>query len=81
MSKSKMPAERKVYSFPSRFGTHSSMVDETKSDDQNCYATDEFGSYITRREYVDSGLADPIRTATSRLGKLFEKSAKEKDKR
>ncbi len=59
-----------TYPFPSRFGSHSSMVLSQNEDEVLC--EDEFGRYSTSKKNLDSGLADPNRTATSRISKLFQ---------
>lgn len=80
------PAKSKVYGYPSRFGSHSSMVKEALGEGEgalpiigviNCVCEDEYGLYVTERSRLDSGLADPNRYAVNRLGKLFEKTVKE----
>ena len=78
MSKAKqagMPEKAKVYGYPSRFGTHSTMVDEEKTkelnDPRRVVCADEHGTYITEKNRVDSKMADPNRYTTSRIGKLF----------
>lgn len=73
------------YKCPSRFGSHTSMVvtdegEEAKSElnDNEVICEDEFGRYKTKRSRLDDGLADPARFASSRLGKLYEKSTDKK---
>lgn len=58
-----------TYDYPSRFGSHSSMVNYSKTasayeltnDESIIVCTDEFGDYVTKRRFLDSGLADPNR--------------------
>ena len=65
------PAKKEKYPHPSRFGSHSSMIDEEKTselnDENRVVLLDEHGSYITSRDRLDAGGADPRRYATSRL--------------
>jgi len=62
------------YPYPSRYGTHKSMVLDTQvASNGQTYAkcADEYGEYITPLSNVDSGLSDPNRTSQKRLSKLF----------
>lgn len=59
-----------TYPYPSRYGSHLTMVVSENGDTVTC--EDEFGKYSTKKGYLDSGLTDPNRTATSRLGKLLQ---------
>lgn len=72
---------RSVYAFPSRFGSHASMVNAEKTaelnDSTRCVIDDEYGQYTTLKNRLDTGMADPNRYATSRLDKLAEKVDKE----
>lgn len=76
---------KQAYPYPSRFGSHKSMVieyvllDNLGDDTAKAILEDEHGTYITDVDRLDSGLADPNRHATSRLTKLFEKSKDKKD--
>jgi hypothetical protein len=81
MAKSKGPPEKKEkYKYPSRFGSHSSMInyDETTklNDIDRIVLTDEFGDYITYRENIDRPETDQNRCRSSRLGKLYERTEK-----
>lgn len=54
------------YEFPSRFGSHSSMiVKDDKGIEKTCenlvVLKDENGEYSTERKYLDTGLVDPNR--------------------
>jgi len=73
--KTLLPENKKLYKFPSRFGSHSSMVNEEKTstlkDTSLVVLEDEFGEYTTERNRLDSGLADPNRYALARIDKLF----------
>ena len=53
--------------FPSPYGSHKSMVDESckLANDKFVVCIDEFGPYVTERNRLDSGLADPHRHATA----------------
>lgn len=70
------PQKKAAYPYPSRFGSHLSMLNTEKSMVENgiVVLTDEHGDYKTELVRLDNGLADPNRYATSRLRKLFEKS-------
>lgn len=65
------------YPYPSRFGSHASMVINDDLIDKNVTCQDEFGEYTTQADRLDNGLADPNRYAESRLSKLFEGRTKE----
>lgn len=75
--------KKKNYSFPSVFGSHTSMINEAKTEklqDKNLVVlTDEFGDYTTEKNRLNSGLADPNRYQQSRLDKLFNKRKEEKE--
>lgn len=71
------PQKSKVYGYPSRFGSHSSMVKPGHNDGDFCVCVDEYGEYVTNSNRLDTGLADPNRYSITRLGKLFEKTVKE----
>jgi len=60
------PNERKIpYPYPSRYGTHKSMVVEQTDGVVVC--EDEFGKYITSADRIDNGTADPNRFDHRRL--------------
>lgn len=69
------------YPYPSRYGSHKSMVVKD-SDDYNdtdyVVCKDEFGEYITSKNRLDNGLADPNRCASSRLTNLFVRVKEDK---
>ena len=58
-----VPAKQESYKYPTRFGSHSSMIDEEKTgelnNDKRVVLEDEHGYYTTDRKRIDSGLADP----------------------
>lgn len=59
-------AKAEKYDYPSYYGSHSSMIDKDLTaclvDDKKYVALkDEFGSYVTERANLDTGLADPYR--------------------
>jgi hypothetical protein len=66
-----VPVKIERYSYPSRYGSHSSMIDEEKTEELNSedevVLKDEFGFYTTQRKMVDNGLADPKRYQTDRV--------------
>lgn len=75
---------KQVYPYPSRYGSHKSMVNEEQTIIRGLTANkvvldDEFGSYETERVRLDDKTCDHNRCATSRLGKLFEKSKDRKE--
>ena len=67
----RIPTKHEDYKYPTRFGSHSSMIDEEKTselkDDQIVVLEDEHGYYTTDRKRLDSGLADPNRYNGDRL--------------
>lgn len=64
-SKSGMPTKQAEYQYPSNYGSHKSMVVEER-DDGTVVCKDEFGNYVTDKDRLDTGLADPNRYAMSR---------------
>ena len=75
---SKQKEKTVKYLYPSRFGSHASMVMEEESskleNKSEVVLQDEFGLYTTFRCRLDSGLADPRRYNESRLTKLHEEA-------
>ena len=74
-------AKQEVYKYPSRFGSHKSMVvteSPTEEESGKVICEDEFGRYETQVNRLDNGCADPNRFASSRLGKLYEKTVDKK---
>ena len=67
----RIPAKVEPYAYPSRYGSHSSMVDEEKTNqlgsEDEVVLKDEWGFYTTKRDRIDSGLSDPKRYCTSRV--------------
>ena len=66
------PIKKEEYLYPTRFGSHSSMIDDEKTSELNdeenkVVLLDEHGYYITSKDRLDSGLADPKRTDGRRL--------------
>lgn len=59
------------YPYPSRFGSHSSMVLGEADNNGMVPCGDEYGQYLTHYSNIDSGMVDPSRTDSRRLGKLF----------
>jgi len=54
-----------VYPFPSRFGSHSSMIVEEHDwslQPGEVLLEDEYGQYVTTTSRLDNGLNDPNRT-------------------
>ncbi len=60
------PQKKEDYLYPSRYGSHASMIDEEKTseltDEKMVVLKDEHGMYITYKDRLDNGLADPKRT-------------------
>lgn len=62
-----MSDKKENYVFPSRFGSHASMVDKEATnklipyESDNVVLKDEFGFYTTLKNRLDTGLADPNR--------------------
>jgi hypothetical protein len=54
--------QKKIYPYPSEYGSHSSMIDEKLTEELNkpnmVVCRDEHGTYITERKRLDDGLAD-----------------------
>jgi len=61
--------DTKVYEYPSRFGSHSSMV--VREDGDSIICKDEFGEYKTERLRLDVG-ADPNRWDLGKRGVKVE---------
>jgi len=57
-------AKEDNYPFPSRYGSHQSMV--IKENDGTVVCKDEYGEYTTSKDRLDTGGADPNRYALSR---------------
>jgi len=66
-------ATNKPYKYPSRFGSHSSMIDETATAElangNLIVCADDYGTYTTERDRLDTGLADPNRYTSDRVPK------------
>lgn len=60
--------KQEKYPFPSRFGSHASMIDSSFSEfvtDPNfVVCKDTEGLYITEKKRLDSGMSDPFRYAS-----------------
>ena len=67
----RIPAKQEPYKYKTRYGSHSDMIDEDKTselnDENKVVLLDEHGYYITSRDRIDSGLADPKRSDGRRL--------------
>lgn len=67
MAKKKViiPEVKAKYEYPSRYGTHSSMILKEETEDigmeEVVICKDEYGKYATTTRHVDSGMADPNR--------------------
>jgi hypothetical protein len=67
MGKSKAvdTTKKEVYQYPSRFGSHKTMVDEAETaklnHDTMVICKDDFGLYVTERKRLDDGMADSYR--------------------
>ena len=66
-----VPKQQEKYPYPSRYGSHASMLDKEKTGelnkDKKAVLEDEHGYYVTDEGRIDSGLADPHRHDPSRL--------------
>ena len=62
--------KKEEYACPSRFGSHKSMV-IAEREDGTVVCHDEFGDYITPKNRVDNGSADPNRYTESRIAVLL----------
>ena len=69
--RTRVPAKETTYPYPTRYGSHASMIDEEKTGelnkDKKVVIKDEHGYYVTDESRIDSGLADPNRYESSRL--------------
>ena len=77
MSKAFVQTKVVKYPYPSRFGSHKSMLINDDLIDNNITCEDEFGEYNTTRDRLDNGRSDPNRYTTSRLKPLFQNRSKE----
>ena len=67
-------SKKEKYLYPSRHGSHSSMINEEKTAElialyghsKNVVLEDENGFYITEKRRIDTGLADPSRYSSRR---------------
>ena len=67
------PSKTETYKFPSRYGSHASMVFADAEEGDKVICKDEFGEYITEKNRIDNRLADPNRySATSRIARTKE---------
>ena len=57
--KKQLPVKSEKYPYPSRYGSHNSMVFFRLG--KTVFCRDEFGPYITSVDKLDNGLADPNR--------------------
>jgi hypothetical protein len=66
--------------YPSRFGSHKSMVDASivPKDENLVVCKDEFGHYVTERKRLDDRCADPNRNAgVNYRNKVLEETEKQ----
>jgi hypothetical protein len=73
------PEKKGPYAYPSRFGSHASMVVKRNEAAGTCVCEDEYGRYKTTIDRLDDKLADPNRYAESRLSKLLGGAQKEEE--
>jgi hypothetical protein len=71
MAKNTSPYGKKAeYPYPSYYGSHASMVDQTLTQELNqpgkVVCKDEIGSYVTTIDQLDNGLADRNRYSQNR---------------
>ena len=66
-----------VYPYPSRYGSHKSMVNEGATEvlDIKSWVVceDEVGRYVTRTKKLDSGMVDPHRLASKEKRREIKK--------
>lgn len=78
--KAKAATVKEDYPYPSKYGSHSSMINEeetAKLTDANLVVcSDETGNYTTSRERLDTRLADPNRYHSDRFVNFFQKEKK-----
>ena len=60
----KAPSTTETYPYPSRYGSHLSMVAEENIGGAWIVCKDEKGPYVTSRLHLDTGLMDPWRGTT-----------------
>jgi hypothetical protein len=78
-SKFTPPVKDSYTAFPSRYGSHKSMVDSsvTLKDEKLVVCKDEGGQYVTEKNNLDNRCADPWRFATEEWRKkTFEAAEK-----
>ena len=61
------PSKEKDSPYPSRYGSHESMVVENNEGDAWIACREEKGPYVTSRTHLDSGLMDPYRLTTAKF--------------
>jgi hypothetical protein len=67
---------KEEYPYPSRFGSHASMVVKD-NEDGTVVCADEFGEYTTSKSRLDDRQADSLRYTEKRLKKLLTGNKKE----
>jgi len=76
MGKKKLkPKAQGDYPYPSRFGSHSSMMVDPQPEDlgqDEVFLEDEYGQYVTERKFLDTGLMDPHRTNGSKRPRILK---------
>ena len=65
----KASSKEKEYPYPSRYGSHKSMVVDENVGEAWVACEDEKGLYATSRHHLDNGLTDPWRTPTASFRK------------
>ena len=68
-SKRKLASKGFEHPHPSRYGSHAEMISETERplDNAVVICVDERGPYVTDKNRLDTGIADPRRWAESRF--------------
>ena len=61
------PSKEKNSPYPSRYGSHESMVVENNEGDAWIACKDDKGPYVTSRTHLESGLMDPNRLTTAKF--------------
>jgi len=67
----KAPSTIEEYPYPSRYGSHGSMVVENNEGEPWIVCKDGKGYYVTSRTHLDSGLMDPYRLTTAKFRKAM----------
>tara|TARA_Y100000034_G_scaffold116828_1_gene155631 strand:+ start:1530 stop:1763 length:234 start_codon:yes stop_codon:yes gene_type:complete len=71
MARMKTKDEKRRMEFPSDYGSHASMIDQSETEDLNdpkrVVLRDNHGTYTTERHRLDNGMADPNRYSSREI--------------